>query len=525
MSENFKDTRHDFNGEKEKDASQTDSHQKSIKNEKPVILSAEAYKTIILYANRYANNSIPQNEWKEVYGVLIGYSDEDFVHIVRAEALTFGHSTDVQLEEKHYVFISNIQEELVQKGEKYYIIGWFHSHPGFSPFFSIDDLINQLYFQGVNDDAIGLVYDHSLLGKKKKEKIYDENGQAHEITKYDTGFEIYRITNINLNFSDPNFENNYHAVDYIIEGLNKYFFANLMRELSERVQEGKPLQSAYSEYWSQEYKDPAAIKEQVKENHLESELLEELFLDEQVIFNDTDVKQSLEHQLTELDAEIELEQAEKYFHEGKIAFKKKDTVSGVELFTKAINIHKRLQRITRVLEIYHELIIECINNEHFTLAEEFSEKLIDLANQHEDLFHAGEGYYLKGYILLKTIQEDEIGRIEQALKELQESAKHFTEAKDYIGAGLSFERIGMTYQARLNVPDMAGLFLREAIENYNKGIMRGHPLRTSPLYKPEMIIQKIKSLKDLIEDLLPNIKDLTIKNKIITDLQSIHFNF
>ncbi|MHA1804673.1 MAG: hypothetical protein ACTSU4_09075, partial [Promethearchaeota archaeon] len=339
MSENFKDSRHDFNSKKEKDGSQIESHQETTKNEKPVIISAEAYKTIILYANRFANNSMPQNDWKEVYGVLIGYSDEDFVHVVRAEALTFGHSTDVQLEEKHYVFISNIQEECVQKGEKNYIIGWFHSHPGFNPFFSIDDLINQLYFQGVNDDAIGLVYDHTLLGKKKKEKIYDENGQAHEITKYDTGFEIYRITNINLDFNDPNFENNYHAVDYVIDGLNKYFFASLMRELSERVQEGKPLQSAYGEYWSQEYIDPTANKARVKENPLEPELFEELSLDEQIIFNDSAVKQSLEHHLKQLDDEIELEQAEKYFHEGKIAFKNKDAVSGVELFTKAINIH------------------------------------------------------------------------------------------------------------------------------------------------------------------------------------------
>ena len=37
-----------------------------------VFLKAEALKSVILYAKRYANETIPEYDWKEVYGFLIG---------------------------------------------------------------------------------------------------------------------------------------------------------------------------------------------------------------------------------------------------------------------------------------------------------------------------------------------------------------------------------------------------------------------------------------------------------------------
>jgi len=59
-----------------------------------------------------------------------------------------------------------------------------------------------------------------LLGKKKEETIVGEEGEEHKITKFDTGFEIYRITDVNMDINDPEYDNNYHKVDYIVEGLN-----------------------------------------------------------------------------------------------------------------------------------------------------------------------------------------------------------------------------------------------------------------------------------------------------------------
>ena len=226
-------------------------------NRKPVIVSAEAYKTIILYASRYANQSIPQKDWKEIYGILTGYTDNDFVYVKKAYPLTFGHDTDVQLDERHYIFISEIEDKLYEEGKGNFVVGWFHSHPGLSLFFSEIDINNQLWFQQNNQDFCGLVFDHTLLGKKKEEKI----GQ-NVLTKYETGFEIYRIIDVNKDPDSLDYDKNYFNVDYIVDGLNKYFFANVLAELSSLVSAGKPLQSAYGEDFKLEsnYKDSAEIE-------------------------------------------------------------------------------------------------------------------------------------------------------------------------------------------------------------------------------------------------------------------------
>ena len=209
---------------------------------KPAIINAEAYKTIILYASRYANQAIAPAEWKEIYGILTGYVDDDFVRVENAYALTFGHDTDVQLDHRHYIFIDEIEQQLYEENNGHFVVGWFHSHPGLTLFFSYVDLINQLGFQNKFNDSVGLVFDHTILGKKREEKIGE-----NVLTKYSTGFEIYRLTDVNMNPNAAEYDKNYHKVDYIVEGLNKYFFANVLSELSALVAVGKPLQSAYGE--------------------------------------------------------------------------------------------------------------------------------------------------------------------------------------------------------------------------------------------------------------------------------------
>ncbi len=526
MSKEYREPSKENN--KSSEIEQSDEQEEKVKapttqevQEKPVMIKAEAYKTIILYANRYANNAIPSSEWKEIYGVLIGYSNEDFVYINRAEALTYGHSTDVKLDEKHYIFIDSIEQELLANGSNNYIIGWFHSHPGLNLFFSYVDIINQLGFQNNNEDAIGLVYDHTLLGKKRKEKIVDQDGKEQEITKYDTGFEIYRITDITMSENDPSFDTNYHEVEYFMEGLNKYFFANVMAELSELVSAGKPLQSAYGESLNQKSTETMESTTRKKDNDIPYNLLEEIPLDEEIVFINESIN-SRNAQPYQLENERMIEQAERFVNDGMKAFKNKDSITGVELYNKGIDIYESLNNFNKVLELLRDLVQYCINNKHFILAEEFSDKLLDLAEQQGNLFYLGEGNYYIGYILLKRGDNE---RLEFALKSIEKAAIDFETDKDYAFAGLCFEKIGMIYLNRLNMTENACLFFREAIQNYNKGILRGHSMRTSLWGKPEMLIQKIKELRDVMEDLVPKIKNSPLKDKILQDMKSIHYNF
>ncbi|MFW9899417.1 MAG: hypothetical protein ACFFDO_09195 [Candidatus Thorarchaeota archaeon] len=518
--------------EKEQDNSKEEvkEEQEKKKDEKPIIIKAEAYKTIILYASRFANKSIPSEQWKEIYGILIGYSDDDFVYIEKAEALTYGHATDVKLDEQHYGFIEEIQNKLdkdkTTKG--YYMIGWFHSHPGLGLFFSYIDLINQLGFQARNEDFCGLVFDHTLLGKKKQEKV---KGTEHKITKYDTGFEIYRMTDVNMDVNHPKFDNNYHKVDYIIDGLNKFFFANVLSELSALVSAGKPLQSAYGEEYELEssYQEPSEVIEQLeikeatkeKIDNISEGLLKEIPLSEDIKFDVDDFFYDDLNKKRKRTASVK-EAAEQSIFEGNQAFKQKDAFMGVEKYREGIDKYKMLDDYDRVLELLKNLSEHCIQTNHNVLAEEFAEKLYKISVKRDHLFYKGEANYLIGYLMIKKDDEE---LFEEALKKIQQASIDYENAGDFVGAGVCYNKIGSIYQSRLNQTYNAALFYEQAIRSLNEAILRGHPLRKSLWSKPESLSQKILEIKDIVEDLISRIENPEEQEKIKKDLKSIQFNF
>ena len=510
--------------DREEKEEEEEEYSEEGKSRKAVIIKAEAYKTIILYASRYANKAIPPANWKEIYGILIGYTDDEFVYVEEAEALTFGHSTDVQLDERHYGFIEKIENRLYENNSTNFIIGWFHSHPGLGLFFSYIDLINHLGFQGKNDDAIGLVFDHTLLGKKKEEKIGD-----NVLTKYDTGFEIYRLTEVSLDINAPNYDTNYHKVDYIVKGLNKFFFANVLTELSALVSAGKPLQSAYGEDFRLEsnYRGHIASEEQkTKKNQkndisIKDDILEKIPMEDEISFNGEDLFYNKESNRVNENSDIK-QTAEQLIYEGNQFFKNKDVVTGVEKFEKAIDKYEELGEQEKVLELLKNLSENCISSNHLYLAEEFANRLGDLSDNINVLFFRGEANYLLGYILLKKGDNDFLS---DGLKKIRDAAIIFEKEGDFIGAATCFHKIGSTYQTRLNKFENSCLFYREAIENYNKAILKSHPNRKALWSKTEILTQKILELKDIIEELLPKLENLSIKDKIRNDLDSINYNF
>ncbi|MFX1378435.1 MAG: hypothetical protein ACFFA4_05025 [Promethearchaeota archaeon] len=539
MSEEFKKTRNDDDSKKKN--LETNSEKQKIEEEKqiekiskPVVIRADAYKTIILYASRYANKSILPEEWKEIYGILIGKADGELVYVESAEALTFGHATDVQLDERHYGFIEEIQEKLDKEGKKYYMVGWFHSHPGLNLFFSYIDIINQLGFQQNNNDFCGLVFDHTLLGNKKEEIQKREDGSEYTMTKYDTGFEIYRITNVDMDINDPEFDNNYHKVDYVIDGLNKYFFANVLSELSALVTEGKPLQSAYKEEFALDKNTQAPSSERILEReqnyHYTSnqsdfsnkDLLTEIPMTEDIAFGVDDFFYEGTAERKKQREKNKKEEAEELIYEGNLAFKKKDAITGVEKFRQGIEKYREIGDFERVLELLRTVTQICISNEHLPIAEEFADDLFKLAKKQNQRFYLGVAYYIKGYLLLK-MGDNEV--LEEALHKIQDAAINFERESDFAGAGMCFNKIGSIYQSRLNKLENACLFYRAAIENFNKAILKTHPLRTDFWNKPELLTQKVVELRDIVEELLPNLENVDLRKKIIKDLKNLRFNF
>lgn len=493
-----------------------DDDRTTIKESKPVIIQAEAYKTIILYASRFANKEIPKADWKEIYGILTGYVDEDFVHVENAYALTFGHDTDVQLDQRHYIFIDEIQQQLDEEGRGHFIVGWFHSHPGLSLFFSYTDLINQLGFQAKNEDAIGLVFDHTLLGKKREEKIGN-----NILTKHDTGFEIYKLTDVNMDPNAPNYETNYHQVDYIVKGLNKFFFANVLAELASLSSAGRPLQSAYKEVIDIKKNDESNLNFSEVDYNSDDNFLEDIPMEEDVSFNLDKLFYDVPSRKDEKKIGQKKENAEKLIYEGNLAFKAKDYYSAIEKYRKGIEIYKNLNDYERCMDLLRTLIKLCITNDHIVLAQEFTEDLLNLAEKYDNRFYIGVANYMDGYLLLK---EGDNTLLKTALNKIRDSAVLFERERDFAGAGMGFNKIGTIYQTRLDNFDSACLFYREAIENYNKAIIHNHPLRKSFWSMPESLQEKILELKDLIGELIDKLNP-SIRKKISQDLQSIEYNF
>ncbi|MHA2062587.1 MAG: hypothetical protein ACW963_09910, partial [Candidatus Sifarchaeia archaeon] len=134
----------------------------------PVVLTLKAYERIVGYAIRYANEKLSENKWREVYGILIGSIENDSkVLIKNAIPMIVGDRAGVKYESKQYVDMAQIDasiyERAVQDEKKDFIIGWWHTHPGFSRngfFFSPIDCMTQLGYQIPNPYAVGLVFDH-----------------------------------------------------------------------------------------------------------------------------------------------------------------------------------------------------------------------------------------------------------------------------------------------------------------------------------------------------------------------------
>ncbi|MFX1398569.1 MAG: hypothetical protein ACFFAS_16190 [Promethearchaeota archaeon] len=501
--------------EEEKEIDSTES----INPGKAVVLRAEAYKTIILYSSRYANASIPKKDWKEIYGILVGYTKDDIVFVERAEALTHGHATDVQLDAKHYGFIEQIQEKLDEEKKGNYIVGWFHSHPGLGLFFSYIDLINQLGFQARNEDSIGLVFDHSLLGQKKEEQIGE-----NKLTKYDTGFEIYRLTDVNIDVNAPEYDENYHKVEYIVEGLNKFFFANVLTEISSLVAAGKPLESAYGEQdQSITSEEPDILEyDYVDENTpIKQEFLTEIPKSEDMIFNVHDFFYTDgSNKKAKKKAQIK-EKAEYLVYEGNKAFGEKDSFTGIEKFQMAIKQYEKIGDYDRTLDLLNQVCEKCLFNDHLNLAEDFIEKMFILAKKQEQLFYRGKARYLKGYVILKKGNESEV---QQALEFIEQGAVDYVKENDFAGAGMCYYKIG-SMKVKLDDLESGCLFFKEAIINFNNALINQHPLRRSLWSKPESLIPKLKELIEKFKRLLPKVEDGELKSILTKQFKEIKFNF
>ncbi|MFX1313144.1 MAG: hypothetical protein ACFFHD_11110 [Promethearchaeota archaeon] len=100
-----------------------------------IIIPKKAYKAIVAASVRFANAKIPKDDWLEVYGIFIGKNSGDNVIISAAHPITHQVKRKedvidkVLWSEEDYASSEEIELEAYERNE--WIVGWWHSHPGF----------------------------------------------------------------------------------------------------------------------------------------------------------------------------------------------------------------------------------------------------------------------------------------------------------------------------------------------------------------------------------------------------------
>ena len=124
-----------------------------------VYLSMKAFQEITKFTAQYASNFIYQKKWAESMGYLFCKQDGDRYVIGDAVGISRGGETYVTMTPDDLAKV----EKLDADRPDYFLGGWFHTHPGLSPFYSDTDILNQLFYQAQNEDGLGLVFDHSMV--------------------------------------------------------------------------------------------------------------------------------------------------------------------------------------------------------------------------------------------------------------------------------------------------------------------------------------------------------------------------
>ena len=178
-----------------------------MKDKSIVTIKPEAYYKMLLHVLRFGNKEREKNNFNEVMGILIGRLEgkEEIKNVIVEDAVPVSHggSIEVSFATEDYAAFANIDQKYMENDPPLFGVGWYHSHPQLTIFFSGTDIKNQLGWQGLNPSAIGIVFDH----------VYLENPG-------DLGFRTFRL-------DDPSkgINSKYHEVKTIVEvpdSLNYY---------------------------------------------------------------------------------------------------------------------------------------------------------------------------------------------------------------------------------------------------------------------------------------------------------------
>jgi proteasome lid subunit RPN8/RPN11 len=170
-----------------------------------VIVTYDVFKVICEYSSQFASYKMPRDKWVECLGYLFAKvpSKADTQYIVQeAIGMTSGTEMRVEMPPDEFAQI----ERLLNERPGMFLGGWWHTHPGLSPFFSETDLDNQTFYQQGNEDGLGIVFDFSLIDDTfigfKIYRLKTKNSRQYDDVQYKlVGFTEEKLRKVLDNFS------------------------------------------------------------------------------------------------------------------------------------------------------------------------------------------------------------------------------------------------------------------------------------------------------------------------------------
>ncbi len=184
-----------------------------------IVIPKKVYFTVIAAAVRYANQRIPGDEWLEVSGVFTGKNEGkkknqivtvSQAHPIMHQKLDKNAVIDkYKWDDEDYEALYIIDDETFSKGE--FVVGWWHSHPGFKVMMSHIDIKTTLSYQTNNPLAISMVFNPMRLIRQIE--LPNRKGDPDIKLKHDPGFKIFRLNDVSQGI-----QASYHEVDFTLQG-------------------------------------------------------------------------------------------------------------------------------------------------------------------------------------------------------------------------------------------------------------------------------------------------------------------
>ncbi len=453
----------------------------------------------MLFSKRYANENIPEYDWKEVYGFLIGRIVRDDVYVDAAVPMTSGEATEVVFGPSHYSKAAELDAEVADKNDNSFVCGWWHSHPFKSNpqsiFLSSIDVGNHLGFQGPNPLAIALVHDPSKI----KERDSPFGVKVFRLTRTDySQLELDRLAldlNVEGNTKSNPQEIVYHTVPFEVVGMTAQLFIESLADVYEKTVTGAPPIKAYREddgtvgvssakdpghlsriqdlgtvtpanvVDSGAYADGANVEsmDHVPEPQAQAASLSMSLPEEMEARNMVHVLSA--EDFASGDEELRTEEAEQLYWNALELKKQKEFKVAAGLLRNAYRIYSKLEAKHKSMFIKNELM-ECYywNGEPDEAIIE-SGNVVKLATEMGNLYFLGNAHEYRGRAFLRK------GDTARACQAFQDALVAFKKGSFSAKAGQCSELIGRIYYNQKN-PDVEGAitFIARALKYYQDAI-------------------------------------------------------